>query len=145
VAVTDYDRLSLSDIGHRLSDTARELVEKQILLGKQEAREQLRQAIRAAIWLGVGVALVLFAVVCLLIALTAGTAHILALLTGPAARLDWQFWVAALIWLVIFAVVGAICLLVGKGRIPTQPLGLTRATLKENLEWAKQRLQQPER
>jgi len=130
VAVTDYDQLSLGDLGQRLGDTLQDLAHKQVLLAKQEANEDLQRAIRAAIWLGVGVVLVLFGVVCLLFALVAATAALSGL----------PLWAAALIWLLIFAVIGAICLMVGKGRIPLRPLSLTRATLKEDLEWARQRL-----
>lgn len=135
MAVTDYDQLGLGDLGHRLSDTLNELSQKQLLLAKQEARENLHQAIRAAIWLAAGAVLLLFAVICLLFALVSGTAALFGL----------AFWAAGLIWLVIFAVIGAVCLVVGKGRIPRQPLGLTRATLKEDVEWVRQRLTPPER
>ena len=135
MAVTDYDQLSLGDLGQRLGDTLQDLAHKQVLLAKQEANEDLQRAIRAAIWLGVGVVLVLFGVVCLLFALVAATAALSGL----------PLWAAALIWLLIFAVIGAICLMVGKGRIPLRPLSLTRATLKEDLEWARQRLTLRER
>jgi uncharacterized membrane protein YqjE len=129
-AVTDYDQLSLGDLKRRLTYTTSELTRKQIELAKQEGREDLRQTIRAAIWLGIGAALMLFAVVCLLIALTSAT----------SALTPLPLWGSALIWLVIFAAIGAFCLLHGKGQIQTRPLGYTRATLKEDLEWVKQRL-----
>ena len=137
---TDYDELSFPDLAHRLKDTVRLLVQKQVELAKQEAREDLRITVRGVILLAAGAALLLFAVVCLLIALTAATALLLASLIGGN-----PLWLAGVIWLVVFATAGAICLLLGKQRIRTRPLNLTRATLQENVEWARQRLTPPER
>jgi uncharacterized membrane protein YqjE len=136
VAVTDYEQLSLGELGRRLTETARELVRKEIALAKQEGRENLKQNVRAAIWLAAGAALLLCALICLLIALTAVTASII----GGGV---WRLAAAGGIWLLIFAVGGAVCLFVGKGRLQTHPLGLTRAEVKETVEWAKQRLTPP--
>ena len=130
MAATDYDQLSMGDLGRRLTHTVTELVEKQVELAKQEAREDLRQSLRAAIWLGIGAALLLFATICLLVGLIALTAHFT----------RWGMGWAALLWLVIFAIAGALCALKGKGHLQTQPLGRTRTSVKEDLEWAKQRL-----
>ena len=136
MAATDYDQMSIGDLGRRLASTASALVDAQILLAKQEAREEVREGIRIGIWLGAGAGLLLFAVICLLIALT----------TGTAQALGWPIWVMAIIWLVIFAAAGVACLLVGRKRIQAmQPLGRTRTTLKEDLEWARQRLKPQER
>jgi uncharacterized membrane protein YqjE len=135
VSVTDYDQLSVTDLGRRLADTTSELVHKQIELAKQEAREDLRQNIRAAILLGIGAVLLLFAVVCLLVALIAGTTAV----SGDRIAL----WGSALIWLLIFAIAGAVLLFVGKRRLQLRPLGRTRAELKENVEWVRQRLTPP--
>src|SRR5438067_10215497 len=103
VSITDYDQLSIGELGRRLADTTSELVHKQIELAKQEAREDLRQNVRAAILLGAGAVLLLFAVICLLVALVAGTSA----LTG------WPVWVSALVWVLVFAVIGAVLLFVG--------------------------------
>jgi uncharacterized membrane protein YqjE len=135
LAATDYENLNIRELGQRLADTTSDLVEKQVLLAKQEARENLQEAIRAAIWLAAGAVLLLFAVICLLIALTTGTADLF----------RWPAWLAGLIWLVIFAAVGAVCLLVGRRRLRITPLGHTRATLKEDVEWARQRLKPREK
>jgi len=133
VSITDYDQLSLGELARRLADTTSELVHKQIELAKQEAREDLRQNVRAAIFLAVGVVLLLFAVICLLGALVAGT----------SALTRWPLWLCALLWFVIFAVAGVVLLLVGKQRLELRPLGRTRAEVKENVEWVKQRLTPP--
>jgi uncharacterized membrane protein YqjE len=137
VSITDYDQLSVAELGRRLADTTSELVHKEIELAKQEAREDVRQNIRAAIILAVGAVLLLFAVVCLLIALVTGTTAI----SGERIPLP----VSALIWVLIFAVAGAVILFVGKQRLQLRPLGRTRAELKETVEWVKQRLTPPER
>ncbi len=136
MAVTDYDQLSLGELGRRLTDTVTELVHKQIELAKQEVREDLRQNVRAGIWLGVGGVLLLFAVICLLIGLTALTGMLLGAPVGGHAA-------GAGIWLAIFAIAGVVCLLIGKRRLQTQPLGRTRTEAKESVEWAKQRLTPP--
>jgi uncharacterized membrane protein YqjE len=134
VAVTDYDQLGIPELVRRLADTTGQLVHKQIELAKQEAREDLRQTIRGVLFIAAGAVLLLFAVVCLLIGLTAATAQLL----------GWALWAAALLWLVLFAIVGVVCLLLGKRRIRTQPLSRTRATLEEEREWVRQRLTPPE-
>jgi hypothetical protein len=147
VAATDYENLSIRELGQRLADTTSDLAEKQVLLAKQEARENLQEAIRAAIWLGAGAGLLLFALICLLIALTSGTAHVIALVSGTAQAIGaaQHTWIAGLIWLVIFGAAGAVCLLVGRRRLRITPLGRTRAILKEDVEWARQRLKLRER
>jgi len=137
---TDYDELSIPDLARRLAETGRLLVQKQIELAKQEAREDFQSTVRGVIFLAAGLVLLLFAVVCLLIALTAATALLLALFTGGN-----PLWLAGIIWLVLFALGGGLCLWLGKQRVRTRPLSLTRASLEEDLEWARQRLTPPER
>jgi uncharacterized membrane protein YqjE len=137
MAATDYDQLSIRELGRRLADTAKDLANKHVLLAKQEAREDLRIGLQAAIWLGVGAALLLFALICFLVALMAGTAW---LIGGPH-----RLWLAAIIWLVVFLAIGAGCLFVGRRRLQFQPLGRTRGILKEDEEWARQRLKLPEK
>jgi uncharacterized membrane protein YqjE len=136
VAVTDYDQLSLGELGRRLTETVTELVQKEIQLGKQELREDIRQNIRAIIWLAIGGVLLLFAVICLLISITALTGMVLGAPVGGHAA-------GAAIWLVLFAIAGVICLLVGKRQLNLHPLGTTRSELKETVEWAKLRLTPP--
>ena len=133
MSITDYDQLSIGELARRLADTTSQLVHKQIELAKQEAREDVRKNIRAAMMLGLGAVLLLFAIVCLLGALVAGTSA----LTG------WPLWVCALLWFVIFAASGAVVLFIGKQRLQLRPLGHTRAEVKENVEWVKQRLTPP--
>ena len=136
MAVTDYDQLSLGELGRRLSETVTELVQKQVQLAKQEVRENLRQNVRAIIWLAIGGVLLLLAVICLLIAVTALTAMLFRTEVGGLAA-------AGAIWLLIFAIAGVVCLLVGKRRLQLHPLECTRTELKGSVEWAKQRLTPP--
>ena len=135
MSITDYNQLSVPDLARRLADTTSELVHKEIELAKQEAREDVRQNIRAGVILGVGAVLLLFAVICLLGAIVAGT----------SAATGWPLWVCALLWFALFAIVGAIALLVGKQRLQLRPLGRTRTEMKETVEWVKQRLTPPEK
>jgi len=133
VSITDYDQLSIGELGRRLADTTSELVHKQIELAKQEAREDLQQNLRGAVLLAIGAVLFLFAVICLLDALVAAS----------SAVLSWPLWVCAVVWFVIFAVFGAGAAFLGKQRLQLRPLGRTRAEAKENLEWVRQRLTPP--
>jgi hypothetical protein len=143
VAVSDYDQLSAVELARQLGNTASQLVQKQIELAKQEAREDLRQTIRGIVIIVAGAVLLLFAVICLLIGLTSATGQLLSLaLRG--APLGWLIALGALIWLIVFAAIGAVCLILGKRRIQTNPLSRTRASLLEDLEWVKQRLTPPE-
>jgi uncharacterized membrane protein YqjE len=135
VAVNDYDQLSVPELAQRLASTTQALVQAEIALAKQEAREDLRVTIRGAILIALGAGLLLFATICLLVALTSAT----------AALLNWPLWGAALLWVLIFAVIGAICLVLGRQRIQTNPLSRTRASLKEVEQWARQRLTPPAR
>ncbi len=131
--MADYDSLSVGDVSRRLAETIAALVGMHAALAKQEAREDLHRAVRAIIWVAVGVVLAAFAVVCVLIALVAGT----------AAALQRPLWLAALVWIVLLAVPGGVCLYVGQRRFPRRPLTRTRAEVKESFEWAKRRLIPP--
>ncbi|HZU05781.1 MAG TPA: phage holin family protein [Chloroflexota bacterium] len=130
MAATDYEQLGLPELVRRLFDAVSTLVEKQIALAKQEAREDWQHAKRSALWLAVGAGLLLLAAICVPVVL----------ITGTAALLRWPSWGAALLWLVLFAVLGLLCLFQGRRRFPTRPFERTRAALQENWEWVKQRL-----
>ena len=141
MATSDYEQMSLAELGRRLIDTTSELVERQVALAKQELREDLRSALRGGVLIGAGGVLLLFAVVCLLIALVSGTQQLLAW----ALWSGWALWLAGLLWFLIFAALGAGCLLLGRQRIPIPPLRQTRTLVQEELDWAKQRLTPPAR
>ncbi|MBX5492247.1 MAG: phage holin family protein [Chloroflexi bacterium] len=135
MATPNYDAMSLAELGRRLIDNVSELVEKQIALAKQELREDIRSNIRAIVLFVAGGMLLLFATVCLLIALIDATMLLF----------RWRLWGAALLWFVIFAVIGAICLLLGRQRLRVPPLQRSRAIVQEEMEWARQRLTPPAR
>ena len=135
MATPNYEALSLSELGRRLVDNVSALVEKQIALAKQELREDIRSNLRAIILFVAGGLLLLFAAMCLLVALIDATMLLL----------RWPLWGAALLWGVLFAIVGAACLLLGRQRLRVPPLQRSRAIVREELEWARQRLTPPER
>ena len=136
MATPNYDAMSLAELGRRLIDTSSELVTQQIALAKQELREDIRLNIRAIIFFAVGGVLLLFAIICLLVALV----HATSLLLGG------RIWLAGLIWFVIFAAVGgAVIYFLGKRNLRVPPLKQSRTLVQEELEWARQRLTPPAR
>ena len=136
MAIPNYDAMSLAELGRRLIDTSSELVSGQIALAKQELREDIRLNIRAIIFFAVGGVLLLFAIICLLVALV----HATSLLLGD------RIWLAGLIWFVIFAAVGgAVIYFLGKRNLRVPPLKQSRTLVQEELEWARQRLTPPAR
>ena len=114
----------------RLIENVQGLVDKQIEMVKQELREDLRQLAGAAKTLGIGLAFLLLAGLCLFHFIFLGIDR----LTG-----GWG-WAAALVCTLLFAAVGAIFAKRGMGQVRVQPLARTRETLKEDAEWAKHRL-----
>ena len=118
------------DLVRRLIENIQTLVDKQVLLVKQELREDLGQLAGAAKTLGIGVALLLLAGICFF--------HFLFLAIDTLLP-RWG-WLAALLFTVAFAVLGGMLAIKGKNKVKVQPLVRTRETLKEDAEWAKHRL-----
>ncbi|MCL5960836.1 MAG: phage holin family protein [Chloroflexi bacterium] len=104
------------------------LVDRQMELARQEAKENLQATIFSlALLIGGGLLLVLA-----LISLLVGVILALGLLVPG--------WLAGVILFVFFAVVGGLLALFGRKTLVTRPLQRTRDTLKEDLEWAKARV-----
>jgi uncharacterized membrane protein YqjE len=135
VATPNYEAMSLSELGRRLVDNVSALVEKQVALAKQELREDIRSNLRAIVLFVAGGLLLLFAAVCLLVALIHATTLVV----------PWPLWGAALLWCGLFALVGAGCLWLGRQRLRVPPLQRSRAIVREEMEWARQRLTPPAR
>ncbi len=123
-------RLSTTELVGLIAGRATLLAEKQVELVKAEMRANLRAEIRMAVGLTI-------AAVCAIVAL--------AVLVVAAAFAIMQAgwlpgWLAAVILAVVVLLIGAVAGAVGWSKRVRSPLATTRAILKENLEWAKQRL-----
>ena len=116
------------DLVRRLISNAQTLIDKQIQLAKQELREDIGQVAGAAKSLGIGVALLLLAGICFF--------NFLFLAIDRFIPGRWG-WLAALIFTLLFAILGGVFAMKGKNQVKVQPLARTRETLKEDAAWAK--------
>lgn len=119
---------STGELIRRLSQNVSGIVEREIALAKEEAREDARQV-------GVGTGLLVAGGLMLYTALVAlVVAAVLAL--AP----DIEPVTVALLVTAIFAALGAVLALAGRNRVRVQPLAKTRETLKEDVEWARNQM-----
>lgn len=114
-------------VGQLATQTAA-LVEKQVALAKAEVRADLKNEIKAAEGLGV-------AGICALAALNM-------LLVSVAFALSEAVggWTAALIVAGAMLAIGAIAGAIGWGKRVKKPFEKTQRTLKEDAQWAKERM-----
>jgi hypothetical protein len=120
--------LPLQDLLSHVTDRVKLLATKEMELGKAEIRSDLRSEIAMAKSLGVAAVCVLLSLNMLLVAATFALATMM-----PG-------WAAALIVTAPVIVLGTVIGGVGWAKRVTRPLEATRATLKEDLEWTKNRL-----
>lgn len=125
---TETQQLSTTELVGLIAGRARLLAEKQMELVRAESRANLRAEIRMAVVLAVAAACAVVALAVLLVAAAFAMAEARWL---PA-------WIAALLLAVVVLMVGAVAGVVGWKKRVTNPLAKTRATLKDNLEWAKE-------
>ena len=120
---------SLSDVFQDIIRNVQEIVRSEIRLAKTEIREEAAKAKYSTLLLGAGTVVAIFAVLFLL------------LMIVYALALVMPSWEAALIVGAVLAVVASVTLPAGVRRfkqIPPTP-ERTVGTIKENVEWAKQR------
>lgn len=130
-ARTDGPAESTGDLIRRVIDNLSTLIDKQVELARQEATEEARTAAAGGGMMGAG-AVALFV-------------SLLFLLTALCFAVDRVWfpgygWLAALVIALLFAGLGATLLLVGRGRLRLRPLGRTRDSLREDVEWARRQL-----
>ena len=118
------------DLIRRLIDDIQSLLDRQVLLVKQELREDVGQVAGAAKTLVIGFAFLLLAGICFFNFL---------FLAIDTFLPRWG-WLAALLFTLVLAVIGGMLANKGKGQVKVQLLARTRETLKEDAEWAKHRL-----
>jgi uncharacterized membrane protein YqjE len=126
--VRDAARLSTAELMGLIAGRAALLAAKQVELAKAEARAN----VRAEIWMAAGLGI---AFVCAILALSL-------LLVAAVFAIDPSLPAggAALLLAGVMLLLGGIAALVGWRSRVTAPLAETRATLKENLQWARERL-----
>lgn len=122
------NELSTRELVAAVTATATELVKQEIELARLELKRDLEAQLAAAIWLGVAAVGALMVLAMLLVTAVFGFANVVA------------GWGAALIVAGIVAGPTALAALIGWLKLVKNPLETTRKTLKEDLEWAKQRL-----
>jgi peptidoglycan/LPS O-acetylase OafA/YrhL len=127
---TEARRLSTTELVGLIAGRAALLAEKQVELVKAEIRANVRAEVRMAVGLSI-------AAVCGIVALTV----LVVAAAFAIADAGWlPGWLAALLLAVVVLLIGAVAGLIGWGKRVRDPLATSRATLKENLQWAKARL-----
>jgi uncharacterized membrane protein YqjE len=117
----------ISAVLHDIVGNVQEIIRAEVRLAKTEVKEELRKAKAAGALIGVGAVLLLLSVLFVLLALVYALSEVL-----PP-------WGAALIVAGSLALIAMVCLGVGAKRAKAvHAPQLTAATLKENVEWAKQ-------
>jgi len=124
----DARALSTRELIGEITGTATQLARKEIELAKTEIRADVQSELAMAKSLAIGALAALLGINLLLVA-------------GVLALAPWFApWLAALIGGAVLLVAGAIVGYVGWNRRVSSPLALTRKTLKEDVQWAKERL-----
>jgi putative superfamily III holin-X len=121
---------STGELVRQLIDNLQRLVDRQVDLVKQELREDIGQVASAAKTLGIGLGLLLAAVICCFNFIFLGID-----LLAP----HWG-WLAALICTLVFGASGALLARRGREQVQLEPLARTRESLVEDATWAKHRL-----
>ena len=120
--------LSTTELVAQLTTHSAELVKKQVELAQSELRADIKQEVSAIAGFGIGGACIFTAVNLLLMALVFALAE------------EWPGWQAALLVAGAVLFVGAIAALIGWAKRVKKPLAATQKTLKEDVQWAKERL-----
>lgn len=118
----------LKDLLAALTGSMRSLATKEVELAKAEMRSDVKSSVAMAKSFGVAAVCGLLGINMLLVAAAFALAAVL-----PA-------WAAALLVAAPFLLAAAVAGGIGWARRVRQPLGMTRTSLKESLEWAKDRL-----
>jgi len=118
-------RLSTGELIRHLVNNISGLIDREVELAKEESRSN-------ALHIGVGVAALAIGALLLFCAIPAFIVAIIYAI-GPGLAP----WAAALIAAGVFIVLGCILAFIGFSIAKLNPLVLTRATLKEDIEWAK--------
>ena len=121
-------RMSTTELIRRSIDNLSNLIDKQMVLAGLEIKEDISSVFKGAGILILGMAALFLMAIALMVA------AILAL------SLIMPGWLAALIFAALLLVVGGTLALIGRSGLRVHPLGRTRETITEDVEWARQRL-----
>jgi len=117
----------ISAVLHDIVGNIQHIVRSEMRLAKTELREELRKSASAGVMLGVGVVGLMFSVLFVLLAAV------------YALSLVVPSWMAALIVGAGLGLIAAVCVAIGISRFKrVRAAPKTTATVKENVEWAKQ-------
>jgi len=117
----------ISALLHDIVGNIQHIVRSEMRLAKTELREELRKSASAGVMLGVGVVGLMFSVLFVLLAAV------------YALSLVVPSWMAALIVGAGLGLIAAVCVAIGISRFKrVRAAPKTTATVKENVEWAKQ-------
>jgi len=126
--LAELSQASTTDLIRRLVNNISGLVDREIVLAKEEAKQDMRSSLTSAVLMISGAVLLFIGVISLVVA---GILALALVLPG---------WLAAVIVGVFFLVVGAFIALIGKSKLATKPLEKTRESLREDVLWARGRL-----
>lgn len=129
-AVVMDPEAGIPDLIRRLVDDSKRLAQDEVRLAKMELRENVHDATRGGIWLGVAFGAGVVALIALTVCLAA--------LIGRA--LNFHYWAGTLIVAVVELAVGGVLVMRGLKAIKQQPLTLpeTRAEAAETARWVQQ-------
>jgi hypothetical protein len=114
-----YDEPS-AELAADIVESAQQLVRLEIALAKQEAKEL---AVRNGVAIGMMAAGGLLAMLTLLVAVPV------------TIVLVFHSWIAGLVWVLVYAIVSAVLILVGKSRLKIEAPQRTLSSLKETRAW----------
>jgi hypothetical protein len=130
---------SAQELIGRLINDASTLLDKQIELAKQEVREDLGEYLGAAKTLGIGAGILAACGLLMLIWAWTGVIWFFNWLGWVSPlHADWIGWIVGLVVPAVLAYLGfKLYIMAGIKKVQKAPLKRTRATLKEDLEWAR--------
>lgn len=128
-------RESSAEIAAGLVEQAERLARLEVELAKQEVKElAIRNGVAAGLLAGAGL-----------------LAMLAVFVGGPIAVVlaiddTWHNgWIAAVVWIVCYLVIGVVLALIGRGMLRFRPPEKTIASLKETRNWALQQMRSPGR
>ena len=130
-APVEHER-SIADLLRELGDGTRELIRQEVRLARAEVRENVDQAKRGAVWLGIAAAAGLMTLVLVPMGLT-------------FALEAWMpRWAAALLLAAIFGLTALLLAYVGRRKLrsATKPLAEAADSVQRDVTWAKEEVKQ---
>lgn len=124
------EQQSIADLVRRIINGVQDIIDRQVALAKLELKENAIQVGKASAMLIAGAVVLFLTAIFLLVTI----------IMVVEAFFQGRGWIAALVITLLLGAVGIILVLKGKNRVMINPVAHTRATLKEDLAWAKRPL-----